>query len=342
MLVKLLLGASTRLQPKPGLLLLLPSRVSTGSLSGMPLAEGQADPKEDTEKEKEAAEEERPVSCPEPSLDLGPGVSVTRLSATVRLYRPPSDSSGCSPAPLVLLLPWFGAPPRAVAKYLSLYLSGRRWPVLVAESRVGHFLWPRWGLDYAGRLLGLLREGGPLGEHPLLVHAFSIGGYVFAQMMVRLQDAPQDHQGVKQRIRGLVYDSLVAGDLEDMARGVSQMTTASPTLQPLLRRGTLLYFRLFSRCTVSYFQAALEVFHRPPLHCPALVFFCHNDPLSDPRVMGQLLDSWRAAGIAVRVQEWPVSRHAGHLRLYPQDYSRALDAFLRDLDLGPPAVRAKL
>nr|XP_016854491.1 PREDICTED: uncharacterized protein LOC107983803 [Anolis carolinensis] len=260
----------------------------------------------------------------------------------VRLYRPPSGPSGHPPPPLVLLLPWFGAPPRAVAKYLSLYLSGRRWPVLVAESRVGHFLWPRWGLDYAGRLLELLREGGPLGGHPLLVHAFSIGGYLFAQMMVRLQDAAREHPGIQQRIRGLVYDSLVAVSLEDMARGVAQMTTASPALQPLLRRGTLLYFRLFGRCTVSYFQAALDVFHRPPLRCPTLVFFCHNDPLSDPQVMGQLLDSWRAAGIVVQVQEWPVSRHAGHLRLHPQDYGRALDAFLRDLDLGPPPVRSKL
>ncbi|XP_062990537.1 transmembrane protein 53-like [Elgaria multicarinata webbii] len=277
--------------------------------------------------------------APPPAHALpAPGLAVTAVSRTIRLYHPPGDILASQP--LVVLLPWFGARPRALAKYLSLYL-GRSWPVLVVESSLGHFLWPRWGLAYAARVLGLLADGKALGARPLLIHAFSIGGYAFAQMMVHLTSHPEQHAGVRERICGLVYDSLVAGSLADMARGVARMT-GSVVFRPLLHRGTLLYFRLFRRCTVAYYEAALDVFHHPPLRCPVLVFYCHNDPLSDVHVVQQLLDSWRAAGICVQAQAWPVSHHAGHLRLYPQEYTQALAAFLQHLGLVPRRLQAKL
>uniref|UniRef100_A0ABM5GLC8 Transmembrane protein 53-like n=1 Tax=Pogona vitticeps TaxID=103695 RepID=A0ABM5GLC8_9SAUR len=282
---------------------------------------------------------EPPPRLPPGPAFLAPGVDVTALSRTIRLYRPAGPLSGSQP--LVLLLPWFGAQPRALARYLSLYL-GRRWPVLVADSALEHFLWPRWGVAYAARVLGLLGEGTALGTRPLLIHAFSIGGYTFAQMMVHLASHPEQHAGLRERICGLIYDSLVAGSLADMAQGVAKMSSSSAALRPLIRRGTLLYFSLFRRCTVPYYEAALDVFHHPPLRCPVLVFYCHNDPLSDIRVMEQLLDTWRVARIPVHVQEWQVSRHAAHLRLYPQEYTRALDAFLQQLDLAPGKPLAKL
>lgn len=167
----------------------------------------------------EAASPEQLLPSPGPPADpglLAPGVDMRAISRTIHLYRPPGPLS--SSQPLVVLLPWFGAQPRALARYLALYL-GRSWPVLLVESALEHFLWPRWGLAYAARVLGLLGEGKALGSHPLLIHAFSIGGYTFAQMMVHLTGHPEQHAGMRERIRGLVYDSLVAGSLADMARG---------------------------------------------------------------------------------------------------------------------------
>nr|XP_028602267.1 transmembrane protein 53-like isoform X2 [Podarcis muralis]XP_028602268.1 transmembrane protein 53-like isoform X2 [Podarcis muralis] len=288
-----------------------------------------------------ALAEDRSEGSPEAShASQPPGTAVTPISRTVCLYRPVGTFADSQP--LVLLLPWFGARPGALAKYLSLYL-GRGWAVLVAESSLGHFLWPRWGLAYADQLLGLLGEGKALGTQPLLIHAFSIGGYTFAQMMVHLARHPERHAGIGERICGCVYDSLVAGSLENMAQGVARMTSSSAAVRPLLRGGALLYFRLFRLCTVAHYEAALGAFHHPPLRCPVLVFFCHNDPLSDARTMQQLLGAWRALGLRVQVQEWAVSRHAQHLRLYPQEYSRALGAFLQQLGLLPTSgLQAKL
>uniref|UniRef100_A0A8D0E4I1 Transmembrane protein 53 n=1 Tax=Salvator merianae TaxID=96440 RepID=A0A8D0E4I1_SALMN len=275
------------------------------------------------------------TTCP---AFLPTGTTATAVSHTVCLYSPPGALTASRP--LVLLLPWLGASTRAVDKYLALYLC-HGWPVLVAESRAGHFLWPRWGRAYAAQVLGLLAEGKALGGQPLLVHALSIGGYLFAQMLLHLSKHPQDHPGVRERFRGLVYDSLVAGSVAEMARGVARMTS-SVALRLLVRRGALLYFCLFRRCTVTFYEAALDVFYRPPLRCPVLIFHSHNDPLSNPRVVQQLQETWRGLGITVHVQEWQVSRHAEHLRLHPREYQQALAAFLRQLHLLPCSPRAKL
>lgn len=143
---------------------------------------------------------------------------MTAFSRTIRLYSSPVPGGSAPSRPLVVLLPWFGARPRSMARYLELYLP-RGLDVLVVESDLSHFLWPRHGLAYAACVLGLLRDSQPFCSRPLLVHAFSIGGYTFAQMMVHMSREPQRHQQLAERIRGLVYDSLVTGSLGDMALG---------------------------------------------------------------------------------------------------------------------------
>ncbi|XP_067391782.1 transmembrane protein 53-A-like [Emydura macquarii macquarii] len=277
-------------------------------------------------------------------LPLAPGVAaaVTVVSRTIRLY---SDSpaapvpGGSSPSrPLVVLLPWFGARPRSIARYLELYLP-RGLDVLVVESALSHFLWPRRGLAYAAGVLGLLQDSRLFCARLLLVHAFSIGGYTFAQMMVHLSREPARHRQLAARIRGLIYDSLVTGSLGEMALGVAQMTSP-PAFRPLVRGGAVLYFSLFRCCTVRYYKAALGVFFRPPLRCPVLLFYCRNDPLSDPALLQELLEGWRRAGIRVQAQGWQDSRHAAHLHRHPQEYQAVLRRFLEQLDTV--LVRAKL
>lgn len=80
------------------------------------------------------------------------------------------------------------------------------------------FLWPRWGLDRGKVLLELLQSES-FKTRPLLVHAFSIGGYTFAQLLIHITEDKQKYQAVTNRIKGQVYDSLVVGSLDHMAIG---------------------------------------------------------------------------------------------------------------------------
>nr|XP_023841440.1 uncharacterized protein LOC111962526 isoform X2 [Salvelinus alpinus] len=172
-------------------------------------------------------------------------VTVHRISKTITLYlndtaspKPSpgplsalNDAASTSPSlaltsaptkPLLLMLPWLGSRPQAVAKYCEIYFR-TGFDVLIVESAVSQFLWPRWGLDYGARVLDLLQSD-LFVSRPLLVHAFSIGGYTFTQLLVHVSRDTQKYCGFTQRIRGHIYDSLVLGSLERMATGLERRT----------------------------------------------------------------------------------------------------------------------
>lgn len=268
-------------------------------------------------------------------------VMVTRLSRSIRLYckqqqlGPPGIPG--PPRPLLLLLPWLGAPQGAQAKYLQLYLASG-FDVLTVESALRHFLCPRLGLGRAARVLELLQGPGVLAGRPLVVHALSLGGYTFAQMLLLIRRQPERYSAVAARLWGHIFDSLVVGSLDHMALGVSQLIRPQ-ALGPVIKATALLYFHLCPGCTVRHYEAAVDAFQQPPVRPPTLVFYSHDDPLCDVAHLRQLLAGWQREGMAVWAQAWETSRHAAHLRQHPLEYRSALAAFLARLGLATPPAR---
>ncbi|XP_051236739.1 transmembrane protein 53 [Dicentrarchus labrax] len=272
------------------------------------------------------------------------GVTAHRLSKNVTFYvnEVASPASGCQPPvseeqkPLLLMLPWLGSRPQALAKYCEIYFR-TGFDVLVVESEVQEFLWPRWGMEHGKRLLELLQSKRFV-SRPLLVHAFSIGGYTFSQLLVHVSQDTQKYQALIQRIKGQVFDSLVVGSLENMAIGLGK--TVFPRWETLVKQISLLYFGIFRRQTVDYFNKGIEVFWNTPVTAPALFFFCENDAMSDPRAMEEVIDLWRKRGMDVTAKKWEESTHAGHLKRHRQDYLTTLDMFLHSLSIVP--LKAKM
>lgn len=155
--------------------------------------------------------------------DAGPfkGVKTHNLSKGITFYvneglqKPADNGYG---KPVLLMLPWLGSRPQAQVKYCEIYLR-TGFDVLVVQSDVSHFLWPRWGRDYGAQLLQLL-ESERFSKRPLVVHAFSIGGYTFSQLLVHVAKDTDRYRGLIDRVKGQIYDSLVIGSLERMAIGV--------------------------------------------------------------------------------------------------------------------------
>ncbi|XP_024268942.2 transmembrane protein 53-B-like [Oncorhynchus tshawytscha] len=131
---------------------------------------------------------------------------------------PPALTPGPT-KPLLLMLPWLGSRPQAVAKYFEIYFR-TGFDVLIVESEVSQFLWPGWGLDYGARVLDVLQSDRFV-SCPLLLHAFSIGGYTFTQLLVHISHDTQKYHSFIKRIKGHIYDSLVLGSPERMATGES-------------------------------------------------------------------------------------------------------------------------
>ncbi|XP_031149206.1 transmembrane protein 53-A isoform X1 [Sander lucioperca] len=275
---------------------------------------------------------------------LSRGITAHRISKNVTFYINESASpvSRCQTkasedhTPLMLMLPWFGSRPQAVAKYCEIYFR-TGFDVLVVESEMQEFLWPRWGLDNGKRLLELL-QGERFVSRPLLVHAFSIGGYTFAQLLVHVSQDTQKYQALTQRIKGQVYDSLVVGSVETMAIGLAK--TVFPRWETLVKQVSQLYFGMFRRQTVDYYNKGIDAFLNTPITAPALFFFCENDALCNPQAMEEVLDHWQKRGIDITAKKWEDSTHAGHLKRHQQEYLTTLHMFLHSLHFAP--LKAKM
>nr|XP_019935117.1 PREDICTED: transmembrane protein 53-A-like isoform X2 [Paralichthys olivaceus] len=270
---------------------------------------------------------------------LSRGITALHLCKNVTLYMNElaSPASGGQTLaseehkPLMVMLPWLGSRPQAVAKYCEIYFR-TGFDVLVVESEVQHFLWPRWGLEHGKKLLELLQSERFV-SRPLLVHAFSIGGYTFTQLLVHVSQDTLKYQSLTKRIKGQVFDSLVVGSVEMMATGLGK--TICPCLETLVKNVSLLYFGMFKQQTLDYYNTSIDVFWNTSIPAPSLFFFCENDPLSDAQTTMELIDFWRKRGINVTPKKWEDSTHAGHLKRHPQEYMTALELFLCSLNITP-------
>lgn len=217
-----------------------------------------------------------------------------------------------------------------MAKYRDLYLD-RGMDVLVVRSNVMHFLWPRWGFDYGLEVLKVL-EGPQFSGRTLLVHATSIGGYTFTQILGHISQGQKKHTGLAKRIIGHIYDSLVVGNLEHMAIGLGK--TLVPRFESFVKNAAMLYFWLFKTHTADFYNKSIKVFHNSPITKPALFFYSENDALCDQVVMEKCIDHWKRRGMTVESRKWKESIHAAHMRCHPEDYLRTLEKFLNSLPIS--------
>uniref|UniRef100_A0A1A8QPB8 Uncharacterized protein n=4 Tax=Nothobranchius TaxID=28779 RepID=A0A1A8QPB8_9TELE len=252
-----------------------------------------------------------------------PPISETASHMTVFSQKQSYSSS----RPLLVFFSWLGARPDAVAKYRDLYLD-RDMDVLLIQSSVIHFLWPRWGLSYGLEVLSILEEPS-FSNRAILVHASSIGGYTFTQMLSHVAQEPKRHACLAQRVVGHIYDSLVVGSLEHMATGLGK--TLIPRLEGFIRNMAMFYFWLFKAYTADLYERSIHVFYNSPVTSPALFFFCENDVMCSPAVLGRLMDFWKQRGVAISSRKWEVSTHAAHLRCHPEEYVSTLQNYLNSL-----------
>lgn len=116
--------------------------------------------------------------------------------------------------------------------------------------------------------------------------------------------------------------------------------TVFPRWEILVKQVSLLYFSMFKRQTVDYFNAGIDAFWNTPITAPALFFFCENDALSDPRAMEELIEHLRKRGMDITAKKWEDSTHAGHLKRHQQEYLNTLHSFLHSLSIAP--LKAKM
>ena len=229
--------------------------------------------------------------------------------------------------PLILLFSWLYSTPAAVDKYCMFYHE-RKMDVLCMDVELKHFLRPSTGKAFAVQILNYLKDMNSQ-NNAYVVHAFSIGAYLYSIVLLEIERNPEYHC-VSKKIRGQIFDSITIGGLGRMSEGIARFT-ANPVLRTLLKSSTSAYFWLTKKHTVDFYEVVIDQFVNRPLRTPVQFFYSLNDPMASPESMQEIIDLWRddpAYKMDIAVKCWEKSIHSRHLKKHPEEYTQTLQQFL--------------
>ena len=233
--------------------------------------------------------------------------------------------------PLVLMLGWLLARTKHLSKYTNIYAS-KGFDVLQIRVKPSQVLWPVRAQGFIEKIFNFLEEE-DYRNQPILVHGFSVGGYLYGEMLVKLQTEPEKHANLRHRIMGQIFDSPV--DKDRVAYGMSQNLVKHPLLQLLMFRLLEQYLTIFRSSVSDHFSRAQNAFLQNTMALPSLLFFSHIDPIANPQIIEITINKWINRGIPVLHKSWNDTKHVSHLQKYPEEYVEMLLNFLEYLPLVP-------
>lgn len=243
--------------------------------------------------------------------------------------------------PLVVLLTWLLAKQKHINKFNKIYVD-QGFDVLNINIAPWQILWPAKGTQVVGndivRFLDTNRS-----YSPLLLHGFSVGGYVWGEALVKLTDEQARYQNVIDRICGQIWDS--AADITEIPVGFPKAVFPyNAVMEKALRQYIQYHMKTFHRVATRHYIRASQIFHTTVVRAPALFFLSKTDPVGAYASNERVKDSWVSLGMDVTWKCWDKSPHVSHFYYHPKEYMQELYKFLDRLELihYPERMQSKL
>jgi len=250
-------------------------------------------------------------------------------------YRPAGCSSSSNDRPLVLMYGWLLSRSRHIYKYADFYL-GNNFDVLHVKIHPFDLLQPTRSFKVIDQMVEFLADSDHASQS-LLVHGFSVGGFLHTQLLANLAKNQQVGRSIEQRLVGQVFDSPV--DIEGAAEGVSKAFTDNKLAQKSIEASVAAYMYMFDHQCTRHMRISHDIFHNNELELPSHFFYSYDDPVGDYRIIEPIIEKWKARGIPVSWKSWPDTKHVSHFMKHPIQYIDSLSIFLHSLDLIQPQLR---
>ncbi|KAG8223221.1 hypothetical protein J437_LFUL003572 [Ladona fulva] len=236
------------------------------------------------------------------------GIELTTRSKSVRLQEVAEDGKslrlvkdGENKPPLVILLPWLMSKQKHLRKYVDYYMK-HGFDVVIVRTTPNQLMWPAKGANPIAEDFVTFLQQNPEYDR-LLVHGFSVGGYMWAATLIRLLELGKTHtsgispfDAMAKRVQGLIWDSVC--DFDGLPSGVSRsIFTPGSMLCNALESYLTYHLKVFYDVATQYYIRASQVFHSAPIRSPSLLLFSMSDPISTSKTSYGLYDAWTKLGM---------------------------------------------
>lgn len=229
--------------------------------------------------------------------------------------------------PLCVMMTFMLATPKTMLKYADLYLK-HGFDVVTVSCEPLQLMWPVKGSQVvAARLLNFLTVNNCGRSHPLVVHGFSVGAYLWAELLVHTTMNKERYQPVLDRIAAQVWDS--GADVHEIPEGFPRAVFPnSKFLQKVARFYIKSHMAVFHNVATKHYFRATDVYHETPCKAPGLFLVSKTDPVGAEKRSRRAAAMWEERGIKCNFKCWDRSPHVQHYLRHPEEYRNAVYSHL--------------
>jgi hypothetical protein len=232
---------------------------------------------------------------------------------------------------LVVVAGWMGAKEKQLKPYVSFYNKNG---IDVISFSVGpmHILKPESATTQMRNILDEIKKQGETNQiNSVCFHHFSVGGYLFGQMLRLLAAESTKYDSVVKTIKGQIFDS--PPDINGISSGISKGIGIPVFLQGFVKATIDAYLNMTAKTTGVEHKAASDAFHANQINAPALWFYSKADLVARWQDCETVTGKWESSGIDVTKCMWEHTPHIQHGRKDPDRYFATLEDFLKKIKI---------
>ena len=231
---------------------------------------------------------------------------------------------------LAIICGWMGAKPKQLKTYTNYY-HDKGFDTLAFAVGPQHVLKPASALVL---MEDVIKQSLELKPASIVHHHFSVGGYLFGQML-RVLGRPENatlKASFEPLIKAQVFDS--PPDMRGIAAGVGASMGANVLIAKPVEWAISAYLAAVKNTAGVEHAAASNSFHGNHVPAPSIWFYSKADPVCNFNDCETVIGKWKARGTEVEEIVWEDTPHIQHGRVDPGRYFGSLSAFLIKHDLA--------
>jgi hypothetical protein len=232
---------------------------------------------------------------------------------------------------LAVISGWMGAKPNQLKPYINYYHS-RGIDTLSFGIKPIHLLFPNRSKNAISKVLEICKEyENDLTKSNLIFHHFSVGGFLFGQILCLMNELPEQFGVLKPAIKAQIFDS--PPDYVGIAKGVSRSFNIGSFFEKILEMCISKYLKVTANTAGKEHKLSSVTFHNNSLNAPSLWYYSLADKIARYEDCQVVINKWKGRGIAVSEVVWEHTPHIQHARIDPKRYFNELDNFLLNSNL---------